>query len=121
MAEPVAAALLREVLDALSAQDLDRVAAVVDEQFEFVDVGGGEDVHGRGRQQVQREEAPTGREERAANWSTSCIAQSVPDPAPRAAPEQLAGRIHPHKEQKPPFKQVAVVRSASTAQRPQPD
>ena len=47
MAEPVAAALLREVLDALSAQDLDRVAAVVDEQFEFVDVGGGEDVHGR--------------------------------------------------------------------------
>jgi len=42
-----AASLLREVFDALNAHDLDRVAAVADERFEFVDVGGGEAVHGR--------------------------------------------------------------------------
>jgi steroid delta-isomerase-like uncharacterized protein len=42
-----AAPLLREVLDALTAHDLDRVAAVVDERFEFEDVGGGENAHGR--------------------------------------------------------------------------
>ena len=47
MADSVAASHLREVLDALSAQDLDRVAAVVDEEFEFVDVGGGDVMHGR--------------------------------------------------------------------------
>jgi steroid delta-isomerase-like uncharacterized protein len=47
MSESVAAANLREVLDALSAHDLDRVSAVVDENFEFVDVGGGEVMHGR--------------------------------------------------------------------------
>jgi steroid delta-isomerase-like uncharacterized protein len=45
MAESVAASHLREVLDALSAHDLDRVAAVVDESFEFIDVGGGDVVH----------------------------------------------------------------------------
>ena len=47
MSESVAAANLREVLEALSAQDLDRVSAVVAEDFEFVDVGGGETMHGR--------------------------------------------------------------------------
>jgi ketosteroid isomerase-like protein len=45
--ESVAASHLREILDALSAQDLDRVSAVVDERFEFVDVGGGDVMHGR--------------------------------------------------------------------------
>jgi ketosteroid isomerase-like protein len=35
------------VLDALSAHDLDRVAAVVAEQFEFEDVGGGERMRAR--------------------------------------------------------------------------
>ena len=47
MSEADAASLLREVLDALTAHNLDRVAAVVDERFEFVDVGGGEEAHGR--------------------------------------------------------------------------
>jgi steroid delta-isomerase-like uncharacterized protein len=47
MAESVAAPHLREVLDALSEHDLDRVAAVVDERFEFVDMGGGDVVHSR--------------------------------------------------------------------------
>jgi steroid delta-isomerase-like uncharacterized protein len=47
VAESVAASHLREVLDALSAHDLDRVAAVVDERFEFADMGGGEVVHNR--------------------------------------------------------------------------
>ena len=47
MSESVAAANLREVLEALSAHDLDRVSAVVDESFEFVDVGGGEVMHTR--------------------------------------------------------------------------
>ncbi len=47
MSELDAASLLREVFDALNAHDLDRVAAVADERFEFVDVGGGEEVHGR--------------------------------------------------------------------------
>lgn len=47
MPESVAAAQLREVLDALTAHDLDRVAAVVDEGFEFMDVGGGEATHSR--------------------------------------------------------------------------
>jgi ketosteroid isomerase-like protein len=41
------ASLLREVFDALNEHDLDRIAAVADERFEFVDVGGGETVHGR--------------------------------------------------------------------------
>jgi hypothetical protein len=35
------------VLDALSARDLDRVGAGVDEDFEFVDMGGGDVMHGR--------------------------------------------------------------------------
>jgi steroid delta-isomerase-like uncharacterized protein len=47
MPETDAASLLREVLDALSAHDLDRVAAVVDERFEFADVGGGDETHTR--------------------------------------------------------------------------
>lgn len=47
MAESVAAANLREVLDALSAHDLERVSAVVAENFEFVDVGGGAVLHSR--------------------------------------------------------------------------
>ena len=47
MSESIAAASLREVLEALSARDLDRVSAVVDENFEFVDVGGGETMHNR--------------------------------------------------------------------------
>jgi ketosteroid isomerase-like protein len=47
MSESVAAANLREVLDALSAHDLDRVSAVVDSNFEFVDVGGGDAMHSR--------------------------------------------------------------------------
>jgi steroid delta-isomerase-like uncharacterized protein len=47
MSETDAVSLLREVLDGLSAHDLDRVAAVVDERFEFVDVGGGDKAHGR--------------------------------------------------------------------------
>src|SRR5919202_5603668 len=47
MSESVASASLREVLEALSAHDLDRVSAVVDENFEFVDVGGGDVVHSR--------------------------------------------------------------------------
>jgi len=47
MAKTDAASLLREVLDALSAHDLDRVAAVVDQRFEFADVGGGDETHGR--------------------------------------------------------------------------
>ena len=47
MPDSVAASHLREVLDALSAHDLDRVAAVVHEEFEFLDVGGGEAVHSR--------------------------------------------------------------------------
>ena len=47
MSESVAAANLREVLEALSAHDLDRVSAVVDENFEFVDVGGGEVMRSR--------------------------------------------------------------------------
>jgi steroid delta-isomerase-like uncharacterized protein len=47
MSEADAASLLREVFDALNAHDLDRVAAVADERFEFVDVGGGEELHGR--------------------------------------------------------------------------
>jgi hypothetical protein len=45
--ESVAASHLRDVLDALSARDLERVVAVVDEKFEFFDVGGGEAVHSR--------------------------------------------------------------------------
>jgi steroid delta-isomerase-like uncharacterized protein len=49
MPEADAASLLREVLDALTEHDLDRVAAAVDEQFEFVDVGGDEEAHGRGQ------------------------------------------------------------------------
>src|SRR5437764_15480600 len=47
MPESVAASHLREVLDALSAHDLDRVGEVVDEKFEFMDVGGGDTVHSR--------------------------------------------------------------------------
>jgi len=47
VSESAAAANLREVLEALSAHDLDRVSAVVDENFEFADVGGGEVMHGR--------------------------------------------------------------------------
>ena len=47
MPESVAASHLREVLDALSAHDLDRVGDVVDEKFEFMDVGGGDTVHSR--------------------------------------------------------------------------
>ena len=47
MAESVAASHLREALDALSAHDLDRVGAVVAEQFEFADMGGGDVVHSR--------------------------------------------------------------------------
>jgi steroid delta-isomerase-like uncharacterized protein len=47
MPETDAASLLREVLDALSAHDLDRVAAVVDQRFEFTDVGGGDETHDR--------------------------------------------------------------------------
>jgi steroid delta-isomerase-like uncharacterized protein len=47
MSELDAASLLREVFDALNAHDLDRVAAVADERFEFVDVGGAEEIHGR--------------------------------------------------------------------------
>jgi ketosteroid isomerase-like protein len=47
MSESVAAANLREVLDALSAHDVDRVSAVVDSNFEFVDVGGGDAMHSR--------------------------------------------------------------------------
>ena len=54
MPESVAATQLREVLDALSAHDLDRVAAVVDERFEFLDVGGGEVVHSRNARPVGR-------------------------------------------------------------------
>jgi steroid delta-isomerase-like uncharacterized protein len=47
MSEIDAASLLRELLDALSAHDLDRVAAVVDQRFEFADVGGGDETHDR--------------------------------------------------------------------------
>ena len=47
MPETGAAQLLREVLDALTAHDLDRLAAAVDERIEFEDVGGGEKAHGR--------------------------------------------------------------------------
>ena len=47
MVESIAASHLREVLDALSAHDLDRVAAVVDERFEFVDMGGGDVMRSR--------------------------------------------------------------------------
>ena len=47
MAESIAASHLREVLDALSAHDLGRVGAVVDEKFEFRDLAGGDVVHSR--------------------------------------------------------------------------
>jgi len=47
VSDSVAARHLAEILEALSAHDLDRVAAVVDEKFEFEDVGGGETAHGR--------------------------------------------------------------------------
>lgn len=47
MAKTDAASPLREVLDALSAHDLDTVAAVVDQRFEFADVGGGDETHDR--------------------------------------------------------------------------
>ncbi len=47
MSEADAASLLREVLDGLSAHDLDRLSTVVDERFEFVDVGGGDKTDGR--------------------------------------------------------------------------
>ena len=47
MGESIAASHLREVLDSLSAHDLDRVGAVVDERFEFVDMGGGDVVRSR--------------------------------------------------------------------------
>jgi hypothetical protein len=47
VSEADAASLLREVFDALNEHDLDRIAAVADKRFEFVDVGGGETVHGR--------------------------------------------------------------------------
>jgi steroid delta-isomerase-like uncharacterized protein len=47
MAESIAASHLREALDALSAHDLDRVGAVVDERFEFRDVGAGDVMHSR--------------------------------------------------------------------------